>query len=77
MYVCVTESLCYAAVINTTLKINYTSIKKLNNFTRGSPISKCSNGTIKTWSSFTGISSLWTGTATHDNKDDTGLKSPG
>ena len=26
MYVCITESLCYTAEINTTLSINYTSI---------------------------------------------------
>ena len=26
-YVCITESLCSTAVINTTLQINYTSIK--------------------------------------------------
>ena len=29
IYICVAESLCYAAEINTTLQINYTSIKDI------------------------------------------------
>ena len=69
-----TESLCYITVINTILYINYTSIKKKHNFTSDSPICKRFNGTIKTLSSFTGISSVWAGTVAHDDKDNTGLK---
>ena len=78
MHVSVTESLCCIAVINTTLYINCTSIKKkTHNFTSDSPICKHFNGTIKTLSSFPRISSVWAGTVTHDDKDNTDRKAHG
>ena len=46
MYICITESLCCVAEINTTLCINYTSIKKKKLDFPGSSVGKNPSGNL-------------------------------